>query len=59
MLDHMLSSRAMHEAGKWYGEELVKHEVKKKNIAAVHVQYYNTLEHAKKNVSDVKRTKEN
>ena len=41
MLDHMSSSGVMHGDGRWRGEEMVKHEVTKKNIAAVHAQYRN------------------
>ena len=41
MLDHMLSSGVMHGDGRQRGEEKVKHEVKKKNISAVHTQYCN------------------
>ena len=35
MLDHMSSSGVMHGDGRWRGEEMVRHEVKRKNIAAV------------------------
>ena len=41
MLDHMSSSGVMHGVGRRCGEERVKHEVKKKNISAVHVRYRN------------------
>ena len=43
MLDHMLSSGVMHGDGRRCGEEWVKHEVKRKNIAAVHMRYRNTI----------------
>ena len=42
MLDHMSSSGVMHGDGRRCGEEIVKHEVKEKNIAAVHTRYRNT-----------------
>jgi hypothetical protein len=42
MLDHMLFSGVMHRDGRWCGERIVMHEVKKKNVAAVHAQYHNT-----------------
>jgi hypothetical protein len=41
MLDHMSSSGVMHRDDRRRGEERVKHEVKKKNISAVHAQYRN------------------
>ena len=41
MLDHMSSTGVMHGDGRRCGEERVKHEKKKKNISAVHVQYRN------------------
>ena len=41
MLDHMLSSGVMHGDGRRCGEKRVKHEVNKKDIAAVHVRYRN------------------
>jgi hypothetical protein len=41
MLDHMSSSGVMHGDGRRRGEEKVKHEIKEKNIAAVHVRYRN------------------
>ena len=41
MLDHMSSSGVMHGDGKRHGEEMVKHERKKKNIAAVLARYCN------------------
>ena len=40
---HMSSSGVMHGDGRQCGEEMVKHEVKKKNIAAVQVRYRNTI----------------
>ena len=43
MLDHMLSSGVMHGDSRQRGEEKVKHEVKKKDIAAVHTWYRNTI----------------
>ena len=39
---HMLSSGVMHGDGRRRGEEKVKHEVKKNDIAAVHARYRNT-----------------
>ena len=41
MLDHMSSSGVMHGDGRQCGEEKVKHESKKRDIAAVHVRYRN------------------
>ena len=41
MLDHMLSSGVVHRDGRQHGEEMVKHEVKKNDIAAVHMWYRN------------------
>ena len=41
MLDHMLFSGVMHRNGRQHGEERVKHESKKENIAAVHARYCN------------------
>ena len=41
MLDHMLSSGVMHGDGRRCGAEMVKHEMKEKNIAAVHAWYCN------------------
>jgi hypothetical protein len=43
MLDHMLSSGVMRGDSRRRGEGIVKHEVKKKDIAAVHVWYCNTI----------------
>ena len=43
MLDHMSSSGVMHGDGRRRGEEMVKHEGKKENIAAVHAWYRNNL----------------
>ena len=40
--NHMSSSGVMHEINRWCEEEMVRHEVKKKNIAAVNVQYCNS-----------------
>ena len=42
MLDHMLSSGVMCGDSRQHREEMVKHEVKKRDIAAVHMQYCNT-----------------
>ena len=42
MLDHMSSSGVMCRVSRQCGKEMVKHEVKKNDIAAVHVWYYNT-----------------
>ena len=42
MLDHMSSTGVMHGDGRRRGEETVKHEVKKNDIAAVHAWYRNT-----------------
>ena len=42
MLDHMSSTGVMHGDGRRRGERMVEHEVKKKNIAAVHAWYRNT-----------------
>ena len=42
MLDHMSSSGVMRRDGRRRGEEVVKHE-KRKNIAAVHTRYRNTI----------------
>ena len=41
MLDHMSSTGVMRRDGRRRGEEKVKHEVKKKDIAAVHARYCN------------------
>ena len=41
MLDHMPSTGVMHRDGRRRGEELVKHEKRKQDIAAVHTQYRN------------------
>ena len=41
MLDHMSSSGVMHGDGRRRGEEMVKHERKKENIAAVLARYHN------------------
>ena len=38
---HMLSSGVMHGDSRRRGEEMVKHKVKKKNIAAVLARYRN------------------
>ena len=55
MLDHMSSTGVMHGDGRRHGERMVKHEVKKKNIAAVHVWYRNTSsKHKYKNGKKVK-----
>ena len=43
MLDHMSSSGVMHGDSRRRGEEVVKHEVKEKNIAAVHTWYHNMV----------------
>ena len=43
MLDHMSSSGVMHRDGRQRREGMVKHEIKKENIAAVHAWYHNTL----------------
>ena len=43
MLDHMSSSGVMHGDGRRCGEERVKHEVKRKDIAAVHTRYRNNV----------------
>ena len=42
MLDHMSSSGVMHGDGGWRGDREGEHEVKRKNIAAVHVRYRDT-----------------
>ena len=44
MLDHMSSSGVMRRDGRRRGERRVEHEIKEKNIAAVHVQYRNKEE---------------
>ena len=41
MLDHMSSTGVMHGDSRRHGEEMVKHERKKKNISAVHARYRN------------------
>ena len=41
MLDHMSSSGVMHREGRRCGEEIVKHESKKKNISAIHAWCHN------------------
>ena len=41
----MLSSGVMHGDGRQRGEEMVKHEVKKRNIAAVLARYCNIVPH--------------
>ena len=41
MLDHMSSSGVMHGDGRQRGERGAKHEIKKKDIAAVHARYHN------------------
>ena len=41
MLDHMSSTGVMRRDGRRRGEEMVKHDMKKKNIAAVHARYRN------------------
>ena len=43
MLGHMSSTGVMRRDGRRRGEEMVKHEVKKKYIAAVHAWYRNTI----------------
>ena len=43
MLDHMSFSGVMHGDGRWHGEEMMKHEVKKRNISTVHTQYHNNV----------------
>ena len=42
MLDHMSSTGVMHGDGRRRGEEMVKHERKKQDIAAVHARYRNS-----------------
>ena len=41
MQDHMSSSRVMYGVNRWCREEMVKHEVERKNIAVVNAWYYN------------------
>ena len=41
MLDHMSSSGVMHGDGRQRGDGKGEHEVKKKNISAVHARYRN------------------
>ena len=41
MLDHMSSAGVMHGDSRRRGEEEVKHEKEKENIAAVHARYHN------------------
>ena len=43
MLDHMSSTGVMHGDGRRRGERMVKHVVKKEDIAAVHARYRNTI----------------
>ena len=43
MLDHMLSSGVMCGVGRQHEKEMVKHKVKKNDIAAVHMWHCNTI----------------